>query len=160
MERICGGCTLCCKVLEIPELGKPINVWCPFCDIGRGCKIYPSRPQSCKKFLCGWLQDPIIPESLRPDQCGVVIEKLPGYSVHLALMDPIRPTAWMGPEIRSVLDAYVKTGIAILVGTGKGKPDEMLIPQGRMAADVMNDVRMFAIKSLKGNRNWPPRPMT
>src|SRR5436305_14221849 len=44
--RSCGDCTLCCKLLSITELEKPIGKWCPHCEIGKGCKIYDCRPQS------------------------------------------------------------------------------------------------------------------
>ena len=39
--RTCGTCTLCCKVMAIAALKKPMNKWCEFCDKGAGCKIYP-----------------------------------------------------------------------------------------------------------------------
>ena len=44
VERTCGDCTLCCKVMAIEELAKPVGTWCPHCKPGRGCRIYPDRP--------------------------------------------------------------------------------------------------------------------
>ena len=43
--RACGNCSLCCKLLAIAELNKPIDTWCPHARPGRGgCSIYPDRP--------------------------------------------------------------------------------------------------------------------
>jgi hypothetical protein len=37
-----------------------------------GCRIYQERPPVCRRFQCGWLQAPNLPEALRPDRCGVL----------------------------------------------------------------------------------------
>jgi hypothetical protein len=75
----CDGCTLCCKVLEIPEVNSKFNEWCKYCDKERGCKIYSERPDSCKEFNCAWVQMKKagikVGIEIRPDICGVVFEK-------------------------------------------------------------------------------------
>ena len=53
--RSCAGCTMCCKLQRIDELSKPRHEWCRHCDIGKGCKIYDDRPQTCRAFYCGYL---------------------------------------------------------------------------------------------------------
>jgi hypothetical protein len=55
--RSCGGCTMCCKVLGITELQKPVGKWCKHCEIGYGCRIYETRPAECRTFHCAWLVD-------------------------------------------------------------------------------------------------------
>src|SRR5258708_27094970 len=40
--RECGSCTLCCKVYNIPEIGKAAGKWCKHCTPGKGC--YPREP--------------------------------------------------------------------------------------------------------------------
>jgi hypothetical protein len=43
---------------------------------GGGCSIYTTRPESCQKFMCLWLQsDPqgILSERDRPEKCGVIL---------------------------------------------------------------------------------------
>ena len=72
MTNHCGTCTACCRVFAIPALNKPAGQWCQHCDIGVGCKIYNSRPQTCVEYECLWLQsqkrdDPR--EHMRPN-CG------------------------------------------------------------------------------------------
>ena len=54
--RSCGTCTLCCKLLQVPEVEKPLGEWCRHCDKGVGCTIYAERPQRCRDFFCGYLQ--------------------------------------------------------------------------------------------------------
>jgi hypothetical protein len=53
--RVCGECSLCCKVPLIEELQKPVGKLCKHCSAGNGCSIYESRPQVCRDFSCFWL---------------------------------------------------------------------------------------------------------
>ena len=62
--RTCGSCSLCCKVMEIKELKKPMNKWCSHCAKGGGCSIYPTRPAECRTFDCLWLKDESLPHLL------------------------------------------------------------------------------------------------
>ncbi len=71
--RSCEGCTMCCKIFGIPELAKPKHEWCAHCAIGSGCKIYETRPQSCRDFVCGWLVDASVPEHWKPSKSRMVL---------------------------------------------------------------------------------------
>lgn len=71
----CGTCTVCCTIMEVPEFQKSVYKPCKHCD-NTGCMIYPTRPNSCRSFECLWFKDESLPESWRPDKCGVVIEQL------------------------------------------------------------------------------------
>ena len=42
-NRDCGSCSLCCKILGIAALDKPVGQWCPNCVQGQGCAIYADR---------------------------------------------------------------------------------------------------------------------
>lgn len=70
--RVCGGCTACCKTHAVRELPKKAEVWCTHCDIGKGCKIYDSRPGGCREFQCGWLAG-MWKEEDRPDRLKIVL---------------------------------------------------------------------------------------
>ena len=50
----CGTCNLCCKLPAINDKGFEKNdyEWCKHCDIGKGCKVYKKRPDSCQGFMC------------------------------------------------------------------------------------------------------------
>jgi len=74
-ERSCGGCTACCKTHPIVELDNPARVWCPECDIAKGCKIYGNHPQGCRDFACQWLLGGGL-ESERPDKVKIVVDYL------------------------------------------------------------------------------------
>lgn len=67
-DRNCGECTLCCKLMGVPELKKPSAKWCVSCDQGKGCTVYEERPQSCRNFQCFWLMDENFPDEFRPDR--------------------------------------------------------------------------------------------
>ena len=75
--RECGECRACCVALgfdagpdEAP-FSKPYGTPCPHL-IQIGCGIYGERPPVCRRFQCGWIQAPNLPEALRPDRCGVL----------------------------------------------------------------------------------------
>lgn len=76
-ERRCGECRACCITLGFrsrpgeSSFDKPHSVACPHL-VQIGCGIYPERPPVCRRFQCGWLQAPNLPEALRPDRCGVL----------------------------------------------------------------------------------------
>ena len=76
-NRVCGSCTICCKVPAIPEFDKPCHRWCTHCEPGRGCSIYAERPQRCRDFLCLWMQWPALDDKLRPDRSGVLLMPRP-----------------------------------------------------------------------------------
>jgi hypothetical protein len=72
-KRECGACTLCCKLVAVAELQKPLDRWCTHCEPGHGCSIYETRPQACRSFSCEWLLNPEMPDFWRPAKCGMVI---------------------------------------------------------------------------------------
>ncbi|HKU64729.1 MAG TPA: hypothetical protein VJQ06_06710 [Rhizomicrobium sp.] len=88
----CGDCSLCCKTMVIPELGKPKDVWCPHFARGQGCSIYPDRPQSCRDFSCHWLIDPTMGPEWKPDKCKMVLaSRKDALAVHV---DPGTDRPW------------------------------------------------------------------
>lgn len=54
--RHCGSCNLCCDILEVAAVEKPVNQLCRHWETGKGCTIYDRRPQMCRSFSCAWLQ--------------------------------------------------------------------------------------------------------
>jgi hypothetical protein len=74
-ERTCSGCTLCCSLLGIVELQKPVFKICKYCVIGKGCKIYDIKPATCTDFLCSYRISANVPEYWNPKICGMVLHK-------------------------------------------------------------------------------------
>ena len=73
MTRACGACSLCCKVMGVPEV-KERHDWCPHADPGHGCKIYEERPAPCRTFSCRWLLDETLPAHWFPRTARIVID--------------------------------------------------------------------------------------
>jgi len=123
-SRQCGGCTMCCKLLGIAEIEKPVNVWCPHCARGQGCRIYAERPDGCRAFACGWLLDPSMPEEWRPDRSKLVVMPDEDPEQVLVLVDPGTPDAWRREPYQSSLrrravQALRAGGNLIVVVNGK-----------------------------------------
>jgi uncharacterized protein len=118
----CDGCTACCKILKIRELDKPGNTWCRHCNIGVGCGIYDTRPESCRVYECVWLQSQRggkpLPLELRPDISRVVI----GVTNHgddlVLYVSPDRPDAWKRGGIARFVAEMLAKGFTVLVSCG------------------------------------------
>lgn len=68
----CGECTACCTAYEIPELNKPAFTPCIHLTKS-GCGIYDSRPETCRRFKCSWLNGKLGNDiTFRPDKLGLV----------------------------------------------------------------------------------------
>jgi hypothetical protein len=102
--KTCGSCTLCCKLLAVEELAKPMGQWCV--HLRSGCGIYGTRPQACRTFECVWLMDPQMPHRFRPDQTRVVLDQDPEGTRLIARCDPANPGAWRRNPMYAALKAY------------------------------------------------------
>ena len=128
----CGSCTLCCKLLEIGELEKPKDRWCPHCVPGSECRIYDNRPASCRDFTCLWLASqqeakPLPPE-LRPDRSKVVLYFSEDRKDVLGACDPASPNAWKEQAVFGLLDVIAQQGIRVMLGNGR---EHFAIDRGR-----------------------------
>jgi Fe-S-cluster containining protein len=104
--RICGSCTLCCKVMAITALNKPMNKWCEFCDKGVGCKIYPTRPSECRTFDCLWLRDEKFPDEFKPQKSKIVFTSEHGGGRISAHVDVSFPAAWREKKVYAELKRW------------------------------------------------------
>lgn len=112
MERMCGECTLCCTVTRVPEFNKPERITCVYCTTN--CSIYENRPESCRKFECEWVKGSMT-EDMKPSKSHVMIEKLPGIPVALALTEPGYEETWRTDMVKTNLDDfYIKENISIV----------------------------------------------
>ena len=107
--RGCNGCTLCCKLLEVRDLGKPATEWCQHCDIGVGCKIYETRPRLCAVFHCGFLTLPDLSEEWRPSKSKIVLARETEPDRLAAYVDPGRPNATRSEAAASAWGDRVRT---------------------------------------------------
>jgi hypothetical protein len=151
VERRCGGCTLCCRLLGVAELAKPAGTWCRHCVKGAGCGIYEDRPHSCRVFRCAWLTTPSWPERLRPDRMGVV-PWIAGDGRSLTLYgDPGAPAAWRKPQLRPIIDQVLAHGCKVLVVIG-GRSAEV----HRTSLGLVKDDEVPLPNELAARRPAPP----
>jgi hypothetical protein len=71
--RSCDGCTACCVIYPVPEMGKPRHVPCQHLR-NTGCAIHDqARPLMCTHYHCAWQTEPErFPENSRPDKSGMI----------------------------------------------------------------------------------------
>lgn len=106
--RECGDCTLCCKVMAIEHLAKPASSWCPHCKPGRGCLIYPERPEERRNFNCLWLVNDRLDQRWRPSKSRLVLTTSDdGIEVRC---DPGFPDAWRKEPFRGEIQQWAASG--------------------------------------------------
>jgi hypothetical protein len=120
VERQCGDCTLCCKVMAIEALAKPVGAWCPHCRPGRGCAVYAERPDECRSFSCLWRASDLLDERWRPSRSKLVLTTSEdGIEVRC---DPGFPNAWRKQPYAGEIRAWAAEGetndmtVVVIVG--------------------------------------------
>lgn len=114
--RECGDCTLCCTLLAVKELGKKAQTACEHEKCSK-CSIYESRPQSCRDFECLWLKG-VVPESVKPNKCHVVLSATLDGSGMVAYVDPKHPGAHLDGDVGKLLYHAAKER-PVFVAVGK-----------------------------------------
>lgn len=120
-ERTCGECTLCCKLMGVPEIPKAPAKWCADCDREKGCRVYETRPPSCRNFRCFWLMDEAFPDEFRPDRIGALASFNDTPDSAVLHTDPARPASVRKPETRALIDALLKVYAKVFIVTGSEK---------------------------------------
>lgn len=109
LGRTCGTCSLCCKLLQVPELEKPMGEWCRHYKAGAGCMIHATRPQPCRDFFCGYLQSEKLSDEWFPARSRIVVAGEPSGIV--LYVDPGRPDAWKAEPFYSRIKAWAVEGV-------------------------------------------------
>jgi hypothetical protein len=145
-KRDCGTCTLCCLFPEIAEYNSPINEYCKNCVPNKGCLIYNNRPHECSSFSCLWQQQPQVPESLRPDKCGIMFELPYGCSTYIGYVVPEKPEAWKHNNVRLLISKINDAGDNVIIKHVDGNKSYVLA-EGKTKEDANNDINNF-LRSL------------
>ena len=120
MAGLCGSCTACCRVFAIPKMDKPAGKWCTHCSIGKGCKIYDTRPQTCIDFTCLWLEshyhDADMPIEARPDRCKVVFSATTKEKIIAGTTMPGMENAWRSGAAKKIIDKLINGGMRVVIG--------------------------------------------
>lgn len=110
-ERACGDCSLCCLLLHVPEVQKPVDGWCRHCRPGKGgCSIYDRRPPVCRNWTCLWLAGSL-PDYWAPLQSKLVLDRNPGESLVRVFVHPEHPDRWREKPYHGELRALARTGL-------------------------------------------------
>jgi uncharacterized protein len=132
MANSCGSCTLCCKLLGVPELTDPAE-WCRHCTPGKGCGIYNDRPVLCREFECGWLANDGDPQ-LRPDRIHMVVTgEIADFDAYVIHVDPDYPDAPDRTLAKAMLETIVKYGRHQNIVLVTGKTRKLI---GNFPADI------------------------
>ncbi|ATQ41108.1 hypothetical protein [Caulobacter mirabilis] len=117
-NRECGDCVVCCYTLNIdtPELRKPADSLCPHCT-RKACGIYETRPNVCRGWFCLWRRIGAMPESARPDRCGVVFSidsnrPAPSLYEHVYIVGRAinAPSDFDHPVASQAIDMFIRSG--------------------------------------------------
>jgi hypothetical protein len=109
--RECGSCTLCCKVYNIPEIGKVAGKWCTRCMPGKGCGIHDALPRECAEFNCLWRTQEALPAHWKPDQAKMVVTLHPLNGNIYVQVDPGAPSAWRRPPYYDQLRQWARNNL-------------------------------------------------
>jgi hypothetical protein len=150
-NKTCGDCTLCCKVMAIEELAKPLSSWCRHCQPGRGCSIYSDRPAECRTFSCLWLVNDQLDQRWKPSKSKLVLTTSEdGIEVRC---DTGFPDAWRKEPFRSGIREWAISGethdvtVVVIVGSRM----TLITPEREFdLGNVGPDERI--VRELEGNR--------
>jgi len=150
VSRQCGDCSLCCKVLRIPELEKPKDQWCPNFMAGTGCGIYPDRPSSCRDFVCRWLVDETMGPEWKPSLCKLVLDTKPGFLIVHA--DPAVSKPWRLEPYYSVLKRLAAQGLPrnTLVMAMERRRSIVILPDREVDMGILDTGDRIALDRIQG----------
>jgi hypothetical protein len=126
----CGTCQMCCRILEVRTLEKPVDTRCLHQCLA-GCGIYQEKPSECSTYECLWLQsqgdnvlDPF-PETWRPDRLGIVIDGGgldPERRVLVFRTTSTGESRLKSVDARTIAQSLVRQGFTIAVKIGSREP--------------------------------------
>ena len=120
-DRACGGCSVCCTVKPIntPELVKAPGVACQHCLASGGCGVYDTRFPVCREYRCAWKILGWIPEQLRPDRSGVLIDivesEVPGHELEATLLAFRDPNDFERHPIPDLVASLIEQDVLVYV---------------------------------------------
>ena len=159
--RQCGDCSLCCKLLGIPELNKPKDTWCPNFAAGIGCRIYADRPPSCHNFICRWLAAPDMGPEWKPSVCKMVVDSKP--SLFVVHVDPAIAQPWRAEPYFSVLKRLSAQGLTkgTIVMVIERRRTIVILPDKEVDLGVIGPDARIAMEPIRTPHGlqWQPRVM-
>lgn len=151
--RACGTCSLCCKVVGVEELNKPIGAWCVHSKRQNGCAIYDARPHSCRTFMCQWLLAEGLGPEWKPDRAKFALLKSDAGRHLTAFVDPGHPGAWRRAPYYDALKRWAKLGIPAsgplrLVDVMIGQRCVVVLPDRDVEMGMLNADEMIQLQRI------------
>jgi hypothetical protein len=168
--RTCGTCTLCCKLFNIPDVPKPAGKWCQHCQPGKGCKIYDNRPETCRKFFCGWMVSPGLGPEWKPERSKLIMQLLVVGDVFWvnAYVDEAYPAAWQRADIYKRLKQIaagnppVGDKLKVVVRVQIGRRHIIVLPDRDVDVGFVGDDEELTVSARNGvvevNKSKRARP--
>lgn len=125
----CDECNLCCTLCVVVELDKAAGTECIHCS--NNCDIYEDRPQSCRDLKCAYLQMNKVNVAMRPDNLGVVFEKLDDDLMFGTVNNKHKDFKHMNGQINAFLKEGINTvlskdGIPLVYHLDNVTPESLL----------------------------------
>ena len=98
-------------MLSVEAMLKPVNKWCQNCAIGRGCRVYDTRPAECRDFYCGFMTLHQLGEEWRPSTSKLMLGIETGGNSVFVHVDPARPDVWKSEPFYSKLKEWATNAI-------------------------------------------------
>jgi hypothetical protein len=138
--------------MGIKQLAKPQGAWCAHCVRGKGCGIYPDRPEECRVFHCEWLVNESLGPEWKPDKAKFVLVHRPDRIV--AHVDPATPAIWRRPPYQQGLAAAVKKALARnqLVYVAVNQHYTLLLPDREVDLGELHAEDQVALKTIRTPR--------
>jgi hypothetical protein len=123
-------------MFPIVELGKEPGMPCPHCN--KGCTIWENKPKSCTELECVYYQMEKASEDLRPDNCGVIFEKI-ADDVFLGSVYSIKE---LSPVVAGQIEFLVKSGTSVIM-VARHKHPLLCLAKGHSAQYVWQTLKNF-----------------
>jgi hypothetical protein len=128
--------------MKVDYYNSPELEYCQHCNPGVGCLIHKERNEVCSSFGCLWYIEKSMPEKLRPDILGVMIEVLPNQ---IFLAFPTKKE-WKTSEVHQLFTKCTDTGHPVVIYS-ESKPYEVFLSSGYSIEMVMNGLKeMWSVK--------------
>jgi len=88
---------------------------CKYCD--KGCTIQATKDTRCREYECAYTQINGASEKMRPDNCGVIFEKLEDD----LMFGTVNPNHTEFQFIHGQINSFIKEGINVVLSKD-GKP--------------------------------------
>lgn len=144
----CDGCTLCCKLVDVPWMESPAGEYCRECIIGEGCKIYADAPDLCLRYDCAYSQTVKASEKFRPDNCHVIFEKITP-DIMTGLIDPEFKKEAI-PLVKDQLLSFTEEGLSIVLSV-PGDPTPLVVPaKGKNPKEIYAKAKLTIMTNRNG----------